>query len=278
MAKIRILRKGEKAYIELPPEMSGSPELELFQLREGYYLLSVPLGQAAPHPQQTGGLNEREKAVLRKLLSIRFEKRTPAYVKEELTPEELEVLSGLEGKGLVNVFRGSKYKDGVYNIKDSIYPHLSGNEGEKARTPEPGSPERENAGPVPAAQRGGGPVAARAAPSAGYSDSFSLLTSRGYLIVLDKNEARSLSERLNTEMKSGAVLGVKGFDGKFYIVTRSYFNSALAAIGPIFKDEMDGPSIASAAKLDPEGCMAVLRLMAENGEIIEKKRGVFAPV
>jgi hypothetical protein len=79
-------------------------------------------------------------------------------------------------------------------------------------------------------------------------------------------------------MKSGAVVGVKGFDGKFYIVTRSYFNQSQAVVGSILKEDMDAPSIAAMAKLEPEGCLAVLRLMAENGELIEKKRGVFAPV
>jgi len=41
---------------------------------------------------------------------------------------------------------------------------------------------------------------------------------------------------------------------------------------------MDPSSIASASKLEAGGCMAVLRIMAENGEIIERKKGVFAPV
>jgi len=41
---------------------------------------------------------------------------------------------------------------------------------------------------------------------------------------------------------------------------------------------MDCDSIAAAAKLDADGCRAALRLMAENGDIIEKKRGIFAAV
>ena len=41
---------------------------------------------------------------------------------------------------------------------------------------------------------------------------------------------------------------------------------------------MDASSVSAATKLDPEGCMAVLRIMSEAGEILEKKKGVFAPV
>jgi hypothetical protein len=79
-------------------------------------------------------------------------------------------------------------------------------------------------------------------------------------------------------MKNGAVAGVKGFDNRFYVVTKPYLLGAQGAITPVLKDDMDAPSVAAAAKLDPDGCMAVLRIMSEQGEILEKKKGVFAPV
>jgi hypothetical protein len=40
---------------------------------------------------------------------------------------------------------------------------------------------------------------------------------------------------------------------------------------------MDAGAIAMAAKLEPDGCIAILNLMADRGEIIEKRKGVFAP-
>ncbi len=260
MAKIHVIRRQEKGYIELPADLARSDEIELFQLREGYYLITSPLGQPqlppgqqAPQKQQ---ISETEKAVLRKLLSIRFENRVPAYVGKALSEQEKGVLSGLERRGLVNVFKGKKYVDGVYSIPDSIYPLLS----QKAEPRE--APKT--------------PVADAPPPSQG--NSIGLLNSRGYIIITDKREALMLSEQLNGQMKSGGVVGVKGFDNKFYVVTRDYFTASEAKIASVLKEDMDAASVASAAKLDPEGCMAVLRLMAENGEIIEKKKGVFAPV
>jgi hypothetical protein len=260
MGRIRILRRQDKSYIELPQEMAGEEELELFRLKDGYYLLSLPLGGKAPAearreaPAQAGReqISEREREVLRKLLSIKFENRIPAYVNKALTESDKEVLGELERRGLVNVFRGKKYTEGVYNIRDSIYPILA-NKG----TAEPRQPPQQ--------------------PS-GRQGSISLLRSQGFLIVQDKREAMGLSEQLGPQMKSGQVIGVKGFDSKFYIVTRDYFSRAEARIAPALKEDMDAPSIASETKLDPEGCMAVLRIMAENGQIIEKKKGVFAPV
>jgi hypothetical protein len=257
MAKVRVLRRQEKAYIELPPEITGHEELELFPLKDGYYLLTVPLGQ--PVQKQKGGISDVERAVLKKLLSIRFENRTPAYVAKALSEREKAVLGELEQKRIVNVFRGNKYKDGVYNISDSIYPLLS----QKDTKPGAEAGIERSAPPRDVPQPSG---------------AFSLLNSRGFIIVQDKREAMMLSEQLAQEMKRGDVVGVKGFDGKFYIVTRSYFNDGRNKIDNALKEDMDAPSIASKTKLDPDGCIAILRLMAEAGDVLERKRGVFAPV
>lgn len=242
MAKVRILKRNDKAYIELPKEMGSYEEMELFQLKQGYYLLSIPLGRSADRRQ----INDTEKAVLKKLLSIRFEKRTPAYVAKALSESEKLVLKELERRGFVNVFKGKKYTQGVYNIKDYIYPILTKQPQRKKQEPQP--------------------------------DAYGLLRSQGFLILGDRNQAFQLSQSLNKEMKSGSVIGVKGFDGKFYAVTRSYLSKAQASISSVLTEDMDAPSIASAAKLEQDGCTAVLRLMAEKGEIVEKKKGVFAPV
>ncbi len=262
MVKVRVLRRQEKAYIELPSDMAAHEEIELFQLKEGYYLISLPLGQPVPSPRQAQGrISEEERAIMKKLLSIRFENRTPAYVGKALNQDELATLANLERKGFVNVFRGSKYKDGVYNISDSIYPLLQ--KDGPARPQEAGAAQ---GGKGTAQQRQGG------------GSTGAMLQSQGFLIVQDKREAMVLSEQLGPQMKSGAVVGVKGFDNKFYIVTREYYSRARSAIDSALKGQMDAPSVATAVKLDPEGCLAVLRLMAENGDIIEKKKGVFAPV
>ncbi|MCI0504440.1 hypothetical protein L0Y65_07095 [Candidatus Micrarchaeota archaeon] len=269
MAKARVLRRQEKAYIELPPDISGEAELEIFQLKEGYYLISVPLGQQAGRTeraegrqQEHGVLGEGERAVLKKLLSIRFENRTPAHVGGALSGSEMATLGELVQRGLVNVFRGNKYKDGVYNISDSTYALIY--------------PKGDAQAAVAPAQKEADTGGSRRAASA--TGTLGILHSRGFIIVQDKREAMTLSEQLGGQMKSGEVVGVKGFDGKFYIVTRNFFTKAQAEINAVLKDEMDAPSIASATKLDAEGCLAVLRLMAENGDLVEKKRGVFAPV
>jgi hypothetical protein len=261
--RVRVQKRQNVSYIELPAELATRDEIEIFQLRPGYYLLSLPLGQPqAPARQEEaakGGdsLSGEERAVLMKLLSIRFEQRVPAYVNKALDDGEKAVLKGLEARGLVNVFKGAKYKEGVYNIRDSIYPQLS----QKA------APQRPEAQARPAETASGT-----------QNDLVAILKRQGFIVINDRNQARALSEALSQEMKNGAVAGVKGFDNKFYVVTKSYLASAQAAIANALKEDMDSQSVAAASRLDPDGCLAVLRIMSEAGEILEKKRGVFAPV
>jgi hypothetical protein len=280
MSRARVLRRQEKAYIELPPDISGEAELEIFQLREGFYLVSIPLGQPGERPASSReggaagdrGISNEERAVMKKLLAIRFENRTPAFVEKSLDETERATLQELAAKGLVSVFRGNKYRDGVYSISDSAYALVY-----------PKGEARAGGGQDAAGASGGGSPSrqyrtAPQEPPAGASGAQAALGSRGFAIIQDRREAMMLSEQYQAQMKAGSVIGVKGFDGKFYIVTRDFFTRTQAAVGAALKEPMDAASIAAAVKADPEGCLAVLRLMAENGDIIEKKKGIFAPV
>ncbi len=215
-------------------------EVDVVRLNEGQYLIqAVAVNKAT----------EIEKIVLRKLLSIRFDRRTPANVEKELTEAERFILKDLEKKGMVNVFKGRKYPDGVYNIKDNIYPILRGKEPPK---PEATEPQAQPDSPT--------------------------LKNRGFLTLKDKGEAMRLSQKLSSEMKKGDVLGIKGFDGRFYVVTREYLEKSEKAVNSVLKGGMDVQSIAQAAKMDEEGCSAVMKLMAEKGDVLEKKKGIFSPI
>jgi hypothetical protein len=247
--------------------MAKYDEVEFFQLRDGYYLLSVPLGHiTTPVPESNSQINDQERAVLKKLLTIKFENRVPSYVAKALSDAERETLKVLERKGFVNFFKGRKYVDGVYNIPDNAYSLVQRSEKQS-----------------PSIQQSYG----QSSPPSYHQSSFSslagtgssaLLRTKGFLIINSKQEAVALSEQLAQEMKKGLVFGVKGFDNKFYIVSRDYLTSASAKISAALKKDSDLQSIVSATKLDIDGCSAALKIMAENGDIIEKKKGIFAPV
>jgi ribosomal protein S25 len=265
MARARVIRKQDRCFVELPKEFLSVEEIELFPLRDGYYFLSMPLGPSQkPETKRTGATGE-EIAVLHRLQSIKFGDRTPDNVSKALSGPEKEVLKRLEDKGWVNVFRGNKYKNGVYNIADEVYPMLKSQDAPQAvRNP---SAEQRPAAPQ------------KAAPAESLPPSYALLMKQGYMVIKDQKDAKALSEMLKSDMKSGSVVGIKGFDGSFYVVTRDYFSSASKAILDALKDRpADVATIAGASGLDADGARAVLQHLAESGDVIEKRKGTYAAV
>jgi hypothetical protein len=105
------------------------------------------------------------------------------------------------------------------------------------------------------------------------------LEERGFLIVQNEVEAKALSVALETDIRSGAVRGVRGFDKKYYIATQSYLQELSPRIRKILSERpLAVGAIAAAAKADADGVLAALYVLKEEGEVIEKKRGIFALV
>jgi hypothetical protein len=279
MARARVIRKQDRCFIELPKEFLSVEEIELFPLRDGYYFLSMPLetgqGQKPRKPEaRNEGATEDEIAVLHRLQSIKFGDRTPDQVAKALSGPEKEVLRRLEEKGWVNVFRGSKYKNGVYNIADEVYPMLKsqGQDAPRAEGQKPGASQK------PAQEARNAPPERQAAP-AQLPPSYALLIKQGYMVIREQKDAKAMSEMLKAEMKSGSVTGTKGFDGSFYVVTREYFNGASRVILDALRDRpADVQAIAAASGLDADGARAVLQQLAESGDVIEKRKGTYAAV
>lgn len=253
--KVRIIKKDDKCYVQLPQELMQNEEVEIFSLRDGYYLLSVSL-QNAPQTlagkqtdefkkQETGStLTEEEREILKKLTSVKFENRTPAHVAKNFSEKEKQVLTNMEKKGYLNVFRGGKYKEtGVYSISDRIFQLMN----------EPQKPASSTSNPSELRE----------------------LFKKGHMILEGTQQAYQISEILRKERKNNDVFGVKGFDNKYYIVTREYFTEMVFKIKNTLKGEMTTSAIAKACKTEEQGCRAVLLLMAEKGDALEKKKDVF---
>ena len=192
-------------------------------------------------------------------MTIRFENRTPAHVKEVFKPEELAVLKELEKKGFVSVFYGTKYKNtGVYNIDDKIYPLLkAGATGQNQNVSQISSP-----------------TSASFHPQAIQRSFMSEILKRGYALVSSNGEAQNISDEMR-KLPKGEVIGVKGFDGKFYVATKQYFTKISELIQKNLKGSMTVLAIAAACKTEEDGCRSVLRIMADNGDVLEKKKDSF---
>jgi hypothetical protein len=235
----------------LPPEIEGAEAVEIFPLRNGIYMLAVKGAvDRARSWQGQPELSGEEKALLKKLLAIRFERRTPAEVDRALSPKERGILAALAEKKAVSIFRSEKYPKGVYNVSDAVYG--------QARAVERATAREENA-----------------AQAAGQSAHHQL--PKGYLVVESEGEARRLSASLADEMRAGEVVGLRSFDRKYYFVSKGFVAEwqpkALSALG---KGGMAAEELSRKVGLEADGCRALLLHMGEAGELVEKSKGRFA--
>lgn len=120
------------------------------------------------------------------------------------------------------------------------------------------------------------PAAESPKASAPDSNPEASLLGRGYAIIANEEEARQISKQFEKEIKANEIVGVRGFDKKFYIVTGTFlkenYQKITKAIG---SRELGIRDIAASAKIDEMGCNACLQVMKEQGEVIEKRKGVF---
>jgi hypothetical protein len=246
----RILRKDNVLYLQLPSEFSSAGDIELFKLKDGYYLLSLQLGQKKKEAQGKQALSDNEKSLLKKLSAIKFENRTPKNISQSLSQDERNLLSSMEKKGFVQLFKSAKYKEGVYSIPDDVYPLL------KENNP-PGNPQQSSS----------------QSPLASFFK-------EGFVVFSNNNEAAAFSDLLKKSGHSQDIFGIKGFDGRFYVVTKSYMMDMSGKVRTVLKgnNTMTSTMIAKACNMDDSGCRAVLLLMAEKGDVIEKKKDIFVLV
>ncbi|MBN2478107.1 hypothetical protein JXB01_02335 [Candidatus Micrarchaeota archaeon] len=242
-----LIKKGGKTYIRLPDELSEFESLEVFKLREGYYLISAP---PAKQKEKSGEkISEDEMSIIGRLMSIKFEKRNPAYISKMFTKKENEILGRMIKQKIVNVFYGRKYKKtGVYTISDRVFEAWKKHNTEKTKKPD----RRE--------------------------ENYSPLFSNGYMIFENEDEAKKVSEKFKILMQKKQIMGTRGFDEKFYIITQGFYLANMKILKTKLKEPSTIQEIAGAMNNSEEGALALFRVLCEKGEAIENRKDVFSLV
>jgi len=244
----------------LPADIAASSSLEIFPLKDGIYLLTIK-GAIAGKPAQSQGagaggaaagsqFSEKEKELVRKLLSIRFEKRSLSEVAKTFSRGEKDELDLLVKKRIVDILHSQKYPEGVYNVPDATFNAV--------REPSSQSP-------------------APSAPSSPISvSSVAHLESFGWMVLENETDARGFGNAFSEKIKSGEVRGTRAFDMKYYFVRRAYYEEwEKKVLLALSKSEKTTEEIAEEAGMPPDGCRAVLLHLCEEGEAMEKHRGKF---
>lgn len=232
--KEKVIKREKGCYLKLPEEFRKVDEMELFPLKEGFYLLSVPIG--AGMPAEAKPKENIEEKLLKKLDSLELRKRSPSYLRKTLSKEEWGMLEKLLKQGKVAYIHNKKFREGIYVI-----------EKRKKTMRKEGEP----------------------------NEMANQLFANGYIILEASRDAQSLSERLLKQ--KGSIMGVRGFDGKYYVVTSTYFKKVWEAISRM-GEEVVPEEVAEKFSLSIDGCKAVLKLLAEKGDYVEKKGGIYVRV
>ncbi|NUN11274.1 hypothetical protein HUU53_01370 [Candidatus Micrarchaeota archaeon] len=102
------------------------------------------------------------------------------------------------------------------------------------------------------------------------------LLDKGFLVVQDEEKAKELSIQLEPEIKSGNVLGVRGFDKRYYIVSKWFLEQQSPKLYAFMKEkDCRVQEIADFLKISLEAAQSLVFVLKENGELLEKKQGLY---
>lgn len=188
------------------------------------------------------GIADTEIDLLRKLSGIKFADRTKENVRKALSEEEQKVLGALVKRKAISFYDEGKYKGhGVYSISRDYYVLLS--EPEK----KPG-PKKANA-----------------------------LGDAGFRVVQSQGEAEALLSELEPTIKSGGVVAVRSFDKLFYFVSSDIVSrEGSRIIAYLEEGDLTLKEIVGKCSLNEKLAKAVIEVLRESGDIIEKRRETYA--
>jgi TusA-related sulfurtransferase len=198
---------------------------------------------------------QEELEVLKKLDSIKYEERTPKEMEKRFSKREKEILENLIKKKVVEV-RKSKGKE-VYSIALSVYNRfLLRKKGIKIGKK--------------------GEIVKVETKNQEAKDIISNLEKEGYIVVSTEEEANELSKILENDIRMGNVIGTRGFDKKYYVVISSFFVKESQKIIELLKNgEATLQEICQKLNFEEQKAKALLTILLEKGEIIEKRKNLF---
>ncbi len=101
---------------------------------------------------------------------------------------------------------------------------------------------------------------------------------RDFWVFEDEVSAQEFSRRKREEIERGEILGIRGFDGKYYAMTRESYAWLRERLKRMLDGEKSVDDLARELRLPEDKIRACLEIMRERGEAVEVKKGVFRGV
>ncbi|MFH1697300.1 MAG: hypothetical protein ABH854_05355 [Candidatus Diapherotrites archaeon] len=267
--------------------LNPAKDYEITKIKNGVYVL-VEGDEKTAEPVQARDV-EGEK--IRKMLEgkDRLAQRVEGKFEKLLNNAELARFNEMLGAGEIEKFRLSdKYKKAVYQLKGARdgegATEKTNTTGAKTNstnnTPSDSGAQKlgaENSGSEhnPAAKDSQG--AAVKSPGQVQKGGEFTLTKDGFMVVHTEGLAKQISAEKADDIKRGEILGIKSFDGPFYVVKAPVYERTRAKIEAVMKkcDTKTLDAIMKETGAVQELVRIVCELMKEEGNLIEKRKGLY---
>ncbi|MFH1094714.1 MAG: hypothetical protein V1728_00675 [Candidatus Micrarchaeota archaeon] len=246
---------------------------------------------------------DHEQALLHKLSLVAFKDRLVPPVDNMLDEQERRTLQALLERKVISIYKNEKYPKGVYNIPRGVYIHAArgadgmGEGGRNAQSGAgggiikpyaPAGPGASNGRTAPPYERAGrtGGSPAPAYPAYPSSPSFiskpgdlntvEHLIAKGYMVLDNENEAKTVMPHINAKLKNETVKGIRGFDRKYYVLRRSFLMEYESRLLPILDaGAANVKTLGEKLGLDENAVTVLLMILGDDGEVIELKKGMW---
>ena len=248
------------------------------------------IGHSYSAPAGQIGLGEQ--ALLEKLSRVSFVQRTPGNVLKSLSVAEKSALKTLISKNIITILKSKKYPDGVYNISNKAF-FAPASKSPAANSTEAPQRQREAQAFRPgsftsaqnSAQAGGKNSDAKNAQTfnAGLQsgpalaiNTFEHLEKLGYMVLSNEYEAKEQMEQIKQRLKGDAAAGVRGFDKKYYVLRKSFLQEFENPVFDLLDSRVStAQEMGARLNLTPEAVTVILMVMADEGLVLEKRRGIW---
>ncbi|RLG21405.1 hypothetical protein DRN74_02475 [Candidatus Micrarchaeota archaeon] len=110
------------------------------------------------------------------------------------------------------------------------------------------------------------------------SELINKLERKGYHIMEDDAEAKKVNEEIMKHKRENDFLGIKGFDKKYYLISRKKLAEVENKILKALSSEKSVKQVAESLGYKEELCLAAIRFLEAEGKIFEKKKGIYKAI
>jgi hypothetical protein len=231
------------------------------------------------NPMKDYGLTNEQIKVIDKLIGVRFEERTKTNLSTSLSEQENAILEDLIKSNTIRLYDQGKYSEKpVYSVTPDLFKYVKTSLNSNSTIQKTDSNQVQDKPKTLSSPNISKPQSTTTKTSVDLNVLIDKINKEGFIVAQNDNEAKMLSESLSQRIKSGQILGIKGFDSHYYIFNSDFFNKSTDKISNCFSKNNGKCSLKEMSEitgLNESVCKGILMFLLEKGDIIEKSNSTY---